>query len=105
MVLFYQIIKILDWPQLAASGQSSLALELAHCLGVRGILIDIDDSWYNGVPGTQSFAEETLRRSSITPLAQHKFDRVAVRIYCPLQIHPLTFDLDVRLVHTPGIVG
>ena len=78
MVLFYQIIQVLDWPQLTASGQSSLALEFAHSFRVRGITVYIDHARRNCVPGTQGFPEETLGRYSITPLAEHELDSVAV---------------------------
>ncbi len=60
MVLFYQIVKTLDWPQLAASWQSTLALELVDGLGVGAIAIYIDHARCDGVLGTQGFPEETL---------------------------------------------
>ena len=46
-----------------------------------------------------------LYAHSITRLAQHKLDRVAVGIYCSREVEPFSLDLDVCLVHTPGIVS
>ncbi len=70
MVLLDQVIQILDWTQLAASGQDTLLRELADSFRVEGTLIYIDHVRGNGMPGTQGFPEETLGRDSITPLAQ-----------------------------------
>src|SRR5271165_5615329 len=47
--------------------------------------------------------KEPLGCCDVPALAQEKVDRSTSFIHCAIEVHPLAFDLDIGLVHTPGV--
>lgn len=47
-------------------------------------------------------AQESFGRSQIAPLAELKFNRVAVAVDRPVEIHPTPTDFDVGFVDMPS---
>src|SRR5271165_3243279 len=50
-----------------------------------------------------SSGKEPLGCGDVPALAQEKVDRSTSFIHCAIEVHPLAFDLDIGLVHTPGV--
>src|SRR5690348_5556291 len=55
------------------------------------------------VRSANGFREKTPGRLSITSGAQVKPQRIALRIYCVVQVHPYSFDRNLGLINPPRI--
>ena len=53
----------------------------------------------------QCFVKEPFGRFCIARFAEQELERVPMRVDCPIEVHPLLFDLDVRFIDAPGVVG
>jgi len=49
------------------------------------------------------FPEERGRRDFVASAAQVEVDRLTLRVYCTIQVHPAAANLDVGLIDPPGI--
>src|SRR5271166_472042 len=68
------------------------AEKVAELLDKYGLSIEPDGS-----------GKEPLGCGDVPALAQEKVDRSTSFIHCAIEVHPLAFDLDIGLVHTPGV--
>ena len=96
---------VLAGPALAFAWQELFALEVTDRTDVSGILVDIDYPWSGDVRSAQHFAKKVLGCSSAAGLIQKEIECLASRVNGSVEIHPPTFDFDIGLVNSPGIVG
>src|SRR5689334_9597701 len=54
---------------------------------------------------TQQLTEEVFGGAGVAIRAEHEIQGVAGGIDDPVEVSPLTPHLDVRFIHSPGIVG
>jgi len=104
VILLYQVVQVLNGAQLAAPRQSAFLLQFGYCLRVSRILIDVDHTRKDSVPGMESFAEEAFGSLGVPGGTEHKLHCTAIGVHGPVQIHPCTLDLDVGLIYPPGVV-
>src|SRR5215475_5100658 len=98
MILFYDIIEILD----LADGNGStvlLIVALDRCL-IGRTPIDGDLRWY--AVAADGLGQESLGGLLVTFRGEEKVDRLARFIDGAIEIAPLAPDLDVCLVHPPA---
>src|SRR3954447_730430 len=112
MILLNHVVEVLDGPQFTMLGESTFLLELLDCFRVSRVAVDVDDPRRDCIRGMQCLAEETLSCLSVTSGAMRKRWSMNSTVapvestarYWHIQVHPLAFDLDVRLIYTPGVV-
>ena len=105
MILFHQIVKVLHLSQFTAFGNDSYRFEFLEGFGRGRVFVDIDHAWLARMRGSEGFQQEALGGFSISGWTQPKVKCLSLRINRPLQVHPHFFDLDVRLVHAPGVIA
>ena len=105
MILLDPIVEILHLSQFTGFEDVSFHLELVEGFGVRRIFVHVDHSWFTGMGSSKRFVQELLGRVCISCRAQEEIERVPLRINRSVEVDPLLFDFDVRLVHPPGIGG
>ena len=99
-----QAIGILSPAIRASSKHDGVApLEASTAGGIRAVLVHIDDPWFSRMRGRKGFQKEVLGCLCISGRAQPKIERLSLRINGPIQVQPLFFDLDVSLIHPPGV--
>ncbi len=105
MILFNQIIEVLDLSELTAFGNLSSRFEFVECFGVGSIFIYVDDPWCAARRGREGFEEKMLGCLSISRRAQPKIERLSIRIDGPIEVDPLFFDCDGGFIDTPRVIG
>jgi hypothetical protein len=103
MVLFDQIIEILDLPQFTRFSNASCHLEIMQRFGIRSVCVPVDHPWLRGMRGSKGFHKEAFGSFTISGRAQQEVERVSFRINGSIEVDPLLFDVDVRLVDLPGV--
>jgi len=98
MVLFDDVIEILDSPQFAVDGQDFIFHRCGERLRIRRVLIGADGERKSPVISPHQLLEEPFCRGNFAPGAEHELDCLAGGIYCAVQVFPLGADLDVSLV-------
>jgi len=79
--------------------------ERFHGLWVGGVFIDVDHARRDAVRGTERFLKEGLGGCRVPFGAKEELDGLPVAIDGPILIQPFPFDLDIRFVHFPRVVG
>ena len=77
MILFDDVVEILDWPQFTAVGKSPLVFQLLKGFWIGGVFIHRDHTRRGGMRRSQRFGEEAFRRLSISCGTEQKFQRGA----------------------------
>src|SRR5690242_3555861 len=103
MILFDEVVEILDLPQFTARWNCVRCFEFLQRLGIGGIFVDRDHAWSRDVGGPQGFQEEALGCLCIACRTQEKLEGGSLGVHRSLQIHPGSFDFDVGLIDAPGI--
>ena len=67
-------------------------------------MIDINDARLCSMNDFQRLAEKPFCGACIPLGTEQEVDRVAFRIHCSIELFPFTFDLDICLIHSIGIV-
>ena len=78
--------------------------KLVECFGVGRIFVHVDHSWLAAMGSGKRFQQELFRCFCISCWAEEEIERVPLRIKGSIEVHPLLFHLDVRLVHKPRVV-
>jgi hypothetical protein len=65
MILFDQVVEILDLSQFTVCGNESYCFEFIECLGIGRVFVDIDDPWRARMRGSKRFHKEALGCFSI----------------------------------------
>jgi hypothetical protein len=105
VVLLEHIIQIRHRPMPAIVGQIALGFELRDGGRVRGVAVGIDDSWRRMVRTAQRFDEKALGRDRVLLSREEKIQGRSARVHRPVEVTPLAFHPDVRLVQAPAVIG
>ena len=105
VVLFDQIIEVFDLAQLAIGRELLVGFERFHGLWVSRVLIDVDHARRDRMRRSKRFLKEALGGHRISSGAEEERDGLPVAIHRPVVIQPFAFNLDIRLVHFPRVVG
>jgi hypothetical protein len=77
MILFDNIVQVLDLPQFTPFWNGSFRLQFALGLWIGGVFIDGDHARSGGMRRSQRFREEAFGRLRIACRAQEELERVA----------------------------
>ncbi len=105
MILLDPIVEVFHLPQFSMFRKISFCFELIKCFGVGGVFVHIDHTGLAGMRSSKCLEQELLGRVCISCWAQKEIERVSFRINGSIQIHPLLFDLNVRLIDSPRVIG
>src|SRR6266568_1697324 len=105
MVLFDEVIEVFPLPKFAPVWHHPLRFELFERFWIRRVFIHGDDARHARMRRSKRFREEAFGCFPITPWTQEKFQRISLRIYRAIEVHPHFFHLDVRLIDAPRVVG
>jgi hypothetical protein len=105
VILLEHVVQIRHWPMPAILGQIAFGFELRNSGRICGVAVGVDDSWRRMVRAFQRFDEKALGRDCVLLSREEKVDRRAGRIHRPVEVTPLAFDPDVRLVQAPAVIG
>ena len=103
VILFHDVIEILDLPQFGEAPEPLVLLHVSHRLGIGGVLVDRNGARIDRVRPSQCFPEEALGGLGIAPGAEPEINGLAAAVDRPVQVAAL--DLDVGLVDPPRAVG
>ena len=76
MILFDDVVGVLDLPQFTGVGNGSFRLQFLEGLWISGIFIDRDRTRGGGMRRSQRFREKALRRFGIACRTQEELERV-----------------------------
>jgi hypothetical protein len=99
VVLFNYIIQITVRSHKEFGGQDALFLEFTHCDMRSGIAIERD--LLREAPLHDRTRKEALGCSNIAVFAQEKIDGLSLSIYRAVEVGPVPFDSNVRLIAPP----
>src|ERR1700682_3697118 len=85
--------------------QNTVGFELNDGWRISSVLVGVDDPRRGMVLPAQGFGQKALCRRCIAFGREKEVDRRTGRVHGPVQVHPFAFDPDVRLVHSPTVVG
>jgi hypothetical protein len=105
MVLFNYIIEVLNLSVLSSAGEITAINKFIDHDFISVVFVCGNNSGNLIMNGTQSFLEEFVSRLFITIFRNPKIDGISFRIDSSVEITPFTFDLDVGLIGTPGVIG
>src|SRR5271165_3728087 len=105
MILFEYIVEILHRSMSTVLLQSALGFELHNRRRVSGVLVGVDDPRLQAVRTSQGFGQKALGSCCVPFGREQEVDRRTGGVHRAIQIYPLAFDPDVRLVDTPRVVG
>jgi hypothetical protein len=80
VILFHNVVKVLDLAQLGESPEPLVLLHVGHRLGIGGVLVDRDGPWIDRVRSGQCFAKEPLGGRGITLGAEPEVDGLAAAV-------------------------
>jgi hypothetical protein len=83
-------------------GQLTFALQPANRLGIGAQLIECDRVRRPVTHRLQCLAHEAVCRARVTAIQQHEVDEPAILVDGAGQVLPLSTDLDIGFVHSPG---
>jgi hypothetical protein len=89
----------------AILGESTFGFELRDGGRIRGVLVGVDDSWRGMVRTAQRFYEKALGRDRVLLSREEKVQGRSARVHRPVEVTPLAFHPDVRLVQAPAVIG
>ena len=67
--------------------------------------IGVDDTRHGMALSTQGFGQEVLCCGRVLLGREQEVDCRTARVHRPIKVVPLAFDPDVRLIHSPTVVG
>jgi len=105
VVLLEHVIQIRHWPMPAILGQIAFGFELRDGGRIRGVAVGVDDSWRRMVRTAQRFDEKALGRGRVLLSREEKIQGRSARIHRPVEVTPLAFHSNVRLVQAPAVIG
>src|SRR4030095_370596 len=89
----------------SGDGQNSFLLQFLDRGRVGPVLIYVDDPCGLMFGGLEHLAEEPFGGPRVSFRAEHEVNRLSRRIDGAVKILPLTFDFDVGLINSVGVVG
>jgi hypothetical protein len=102
VILLYDVVQVLDPPQLAIKWQDFLVDRGGESLRVGGVLVRADRERKPPVVGPHQLLKEAFCRGNITFRAEHELYGAARSVNRPVEVLPLSAHLHVRLVNTVG---
>src|ERR1019366_6183198 len=105
MILFQDVVQVLDRSMSAAAAQGSF---LFHCCNRRAVeagLIGIDDAGLRMRWIAESLAEQAFGCRSIAQRRQQEVDSGTRGIDGPIEVTPTALHSNIRLIDPPGFVG
>src|SRR5260221_13110324 len=87
------------------SSLRSFAFELRNGGRIRGVAVGVDHPRTGMVRSAQRFGEKALSRGFVLLGSGKEIDVGAGGIHRAIQVTPLAFHPDVRLVHAPAVIG
>ncbi len=106
VVLLEHVIQIRHWPMPAILGESAFGFELRDGGRIRGVAVGVDDPWRRMVRTAQRFNEKALGRDRVLLSREEKIQGRSARVHRPVEVTPLAFHPDVRLVQAKlSLVG
>ena len=105
MILFDDVVQVLDLPQFTGVGKGLFLLQFVESLWIGRIFIDSDHTRGGGMRRSQRFREKALRRFAIACHTQEELERVSLRIHCAIEVHPHLFYFHIGLIDAPGVIG
>ena len=78
LVLFDQVIEILDLSQFTVFWDLSCRFQFSERFGIRGVFVHIDHTRLTCMRGSEGFHKKARGRFSISGRAQPKIERVAL---------------------------
>jgi hypothetical protein len=103
VVLFNQIIEILDLSEFTLVGDESCLFQFRECFGIGSVFVHVDHARFAAMRSSERLEKEAFGGFAISGRAEEKLQGVSLRIDGPIQIQPLLFDFNVRLINTPGV--
>ncbi len=85
VILFHDVIEILDLPQFGEAPEPLVLLHVGHRLGIGGVLVDRDGAWIDRVRPSQCFPEEALGGLGIAPGTESEVDSLAAAVDRPVR--------------------
>ena len=82
MILFDDIVQVLDLPQFTPFWNGSFRLQFVEGLWIGGVFIDGDHARSGGMRRSQRFREEAFGRFRIACRTQEELERVALGVLC-----------------------
>jgi len=86
-------------------GQITFAFELRNGGRIRGMAVGVDHPRCGMVRSAQRFGEKALSRGCVLLGREKEIEGGAAGIHRPIQVTPVAFHPDVRLVHAPAVIG
>ena len=105
VVLLEHVVQIWHRPMPAILGESAFGFELRDGGRIRGVAVGVDDSWRRMVRTAQRFYEKALGRDRVLLSREEKIQGRSARVHRPVEVTPLAFHPDVRLVQAPAVIG
>jgi hypothetical protein len=105
VVLLEHVVQIWHRPMPTILGQIALAFELRNGGRIRGVAVGVDHPRRGMVRSAQRFGEKALSRGCVLLGREKEIEGGAGGIHRPIQVTPLAFHPDVRLVHAPAVIG
>src|SRR5471032_359811 len=91
------LFRYLFWRILIGVSRSAL---MASSAAKFAAFVDRDRLWFAVL--VNRLIEITLRRGLVTLASQQEMDRLSGLVHRSIQVLPLSFDLDIRLIDTPA---
>ncbi len=77
MVLFDEIVEILDLLQFTRFRNASCHLKIMKRFGIGGVFVHVDHPWLRGMRGSKGFHKEAFGSFTISGWAQQEVERVS----------------------------
>src|SRR5271166_5852530 len=104
VVLLEHVIQIRHWPMPAILGESAFGFELRDGGRIRGVAVGVDHPRRGMARTAQRFYEKALGCDRVLLSREEKIQGRSARVHRPVEITPLAFHPDVRLVHAPAVI-
>jgi hypothetical protein len=104
MILFQDVVQILDWSMAAAAAQGSFSFHSGNRRAVEADLIGIDDAGLGMRWLVESFAELAFGRRRIAQRRQQEVDSSTRGIGGPIEVTPTALHANIGLIDTPAFV-
>ena len=105
VVLLEHVVQIWRRPMPTILGQITFAFELRNGGRIRGMAVGVDHPRCGMVRSAQRFGEKALSRGCVLLGREKEIEGSAGGIHRPIQVTPLAFHPDIRLVHAPTVIS